>query len=172
MIADFEKFHGVALRELIVSSEKPLRFERAAQAGRIHSYVLNGVVGIHIKHSAKRIPPWQFTFTRDQVSELAMLRAQMKSLWFLLICGSDGIVALADIELAEITGDIDKGTLFVRIDRDRRSRYRIFGSAGQLTAAKPSGVGCVLRDALVLSSSAGTTLTADIQCSTTLGVMV
>lgn len=144
MIADFERFHGVALRSIIASAHNPVTIEAWDQSGRIDSYVVNGVSAIHLKHSSKRLPPWQFTFTEDEISELSQLRSRTQQLWIVLICGSDGLVCLSD---AELRGLIGGGTTpFIRVDRDPRSMYRVFGNGGRLRRAKAKGVDEVHQD--------------------------
>src|SRR5579863_10543944 len=101
MIADFERYHGVALRSLIVAAQCQLTIEKWGEEGRVDSYLLNSKTGVHIKHSAKRLPPWQFSFTDDQLQGLSELRTGSDALWFIFVCGQDGVVALADAELAE-----------------------------------------------------------------------
>jgi hypothetical protein len=145
VIADFEKYHGTALRAIVVAAASPVTIGRWDEAGRVSSYSLNGRVAILIKHSSKRLPPWQFTFMADQLAELEQLRAEAETVWLVLVCGSDGIVALADREFSEVVGPLTSATPFIRIDRGRRTMYHVFGNAGRLSAAKSNGVGQIVR---------------------------
>jgi hypothetical protein len=153
MIGEFEKYHGVALRALIVTSEFPMRIAKAEREGRISSYLVNDHVAILIKHSSKRLPPWQFTFTPDQLAELEKLRGKQKNVWLALVCGLDGLVSLSGREFARIAGPDDLITPFVRVDRDRGTMYRVFGNAGKLAGAKPNGVTEIVQDAFGNSSA-------------------
>lgn len=146
MIQHSERYHGVALRELIVKSPEELRIMRAWTNGRIHSYIVNSNIGLHIKHSAKRVAPWQFTFTSQQADELLQLQRRVDSIWIVLVCGFDGMVSLSDNELLNLHGEEEFGPGWIRVDRDRRSQYRVFGPAGQLNGAKSNGVTEILED--------------------------
>jgi hypothetical protein len=154
MIADFEKYHGVALRSIVVANKGSVLIRKCEETGRVNSYVINEKVAILIKHSSKRLPPWQFTFTEDQLDELRDLQVEAEALWLVLVCGSDGIVALAEYEFEEIVGPLGFSTPFVRIDRGRRTMYHVHGNAGRLGAAKANGVAEIVRSASVLMSGA------------------
>ena len=73
MIGEFEQYHGAALRDLIVGAKQPLRVEADDDHGRVNSFIVNGGVGIHIKHSSKRLPPWQFVYSDENLSETVRL---------------------------------------------------------------------------------------------------
>lgn len=147
MISDFERYHGVALRTIVVSAGRPVTIQSWEEAGRIDSYRLNLTTAVHIKHSAKRLPPWLFTFTGDEIRELVELRTKADALWLILVCGTDGVISLSDSEFNEAVGVSPDSTPFIRVDRDRRSMYRVFGNAGKLGAAKGNGVSALIRDA-------------------------
>jgi hypothetical protein len=80
MISEFERYHGVALRTIVVSTGKPVTIQRWEEVGRINSYRLNMTTAVHIKHSTKRLPPWLFTFAGDEIRELVQLRTSADSL--------------------------------------------------------------------------------------------
>ena len=147
MIHSFEQYHGVALREIIVCAPGPLHIAPNDDMGRVNSYCLNKRVAVHIKHSAKRLPPWQFTFNDETVEEIERLEAQDLILWLVLVCGHDGLVALSAPEFRQINPAERGTTCFVRVDRDRRTMYRVFGTAGRLASAKARGVMPIFADA-------------------------
>jgi hypothetical protein len=147
MISEFERYHGVALRTIVVSARRPVTIQTCEEVGRIDSYRLNMTTAVHIKHSAKRLPPWLFTFTGDEMRELVALRTAAESLWLILVCGIDGVLSLSDSEFNEAVGASPDSTPFIRVDRDRRSMYRVFGNLGKLGAAKGNGVSPIIRDA-------------------------
>ncbi len=147
MISEFERYHGVALRSIVVSARRPVTIQTCEEVGRVDSYRLNNTTAVHIKHSAKRLPPWQFTFTSDEIRELLELRSTTNSLWVILVCGPDGMLSLSVSEFDEAVGASLDSTPFIRVDRDRHSMYRVFGSAGKLGAATGNGVGAIIRHA-------------------------
>jgi hypothetical protein len=154
MIAEYERYHGVVLRELIVTAPGPLVVEKKDEIGRVNSFCLNGHTGLHIKHCSKRLPPWQFTFLDEHLEEIAMLERKCDNLWLALACGMDGIVSLSADEFRKITGASEDTTRFVRVDRDRRTMYRVFGNAGKLASAKARGISPVISDAFPLKGAA------------------
>jgi hypothetical protein len=110
-------------------------------------------VAVHIKHSSKRIPSWLFTFNDDNVVELERLSKPGVSVWLVLVCGTDGLIAVSFNEFRAINPVWAKATSFVRVDRNRRTMYRVFGTNGKLPAAKPRGISSVIAD---LRSRTGT----------------
>jgi hypothetical protein len=146
MISDFERYHGAALRDLIVSAGSPLTIRVWDDVGRVNSYMIDDHVAVHIKHSSKRIPPWSFTFTEDNVDELERLCRSCAALWLLLVCGQDGVLAISLDEFRAINPIWAKATSFIRVDRDKRTMYRVFGTNGKLPAAKARGVSPVIAD--------------------------
>ncbi len=146
MISDFERYHGAALRDLIVCAQRPLEIVVCDDMGRVNSYLIDKRVAVHIKHSSKRIPPWSFTFTEENLDEISRLARPGISLWLVLVCGQDGILPISLDEFRTINPAWAKATSFVRVDRDKRTMYRVFGTNGKLPAAKARGVMPVIAD--------------------------
>ena len=140
MIQEFEKYHGVALRQLVVEAGEPGLSVRVQDSyGWVNSFILNDRIGLHIKHSAKRMPPWQFTFLDENRAELTQLFERVPKAWIALVCGADGVVCLSYDEFLLLNPAGCEATAFVRVDRDKRSMYRVRGTEGALGAAKPRG---------------------------------
>lgn len=147
MIAEYERYHGIVVRELVVRSSEPLSIGVSDDFGRVNSFCINGLIGLHIKHCSKRLPPWRFTFNEENVSEIEGLKRKHPSAWVALVCGIDGVVCLSAAEFDEVSTPDEAGAVrFVRVDRDRNTMYRVFGNAGKLGGAKARGVAAVLLD--------------------------
>lgn len=146
MIGSFEQYHGAVLRELIVNAPRPLTIERRDCWGRVNSFIVNGDIGLYIKHSSKRLAPWQFTFPRESVLELDVLEAETERVWLALVCGQDGIVALNLEAFRNVNPPDCDTTCFIRIDRDRRSMYRVNGTKGVLATKAPRGLSGLIND--------------------------
>ena len=140
MIGEFERYHGAVIRELIVGANQALNIESYDDMGRVNTYRVNGTMGIHIKHSSKRLPPWQFTYLNDNVSEIERLAARCKSVWLIHVCGQDGAVALSLEEFWSVNPRGAETTSFVRVDRDRNTMYRVNGTGGKLSRPKRRGL--------------------------------
>jgi hypothetical protein len=144
MIGEFERYHGAVIRELIVSSGYPLKIEACGGVGRVNTYRINDTIGIHIKHSSKRLPPWQFTYLENNLAEIRRLVEQCRNVWLVHVCGQDGIVALSYNEFYEVNPQSAETTSFIRVDRDRNTMYRVNGTGGKLARAKRRGLDYVL----------------------------
>jgi hypothetical protein len=148
MINEFEYYHGVALRDIIVTSKVGISIETKNFFGRVNSYLLNGRVGIYIKHSSKRLSPWQYSFSVANLQELLELRRAAKSVWLIFICGPDGLVAVSLRDFVSITETRPGGVAPIRIDRGRNKMYRVSGNAGALPFRKARGVVPIVADVI------------------------
>jgi len=99
MVREHELFHGAALLKLISSSGTAVEIKPFAHLAGKSSYVVNGKIGIYIKHSALRMSPWSFTFQRVHQDELTQMEKACASVFLLLVCETDGIVALSGQEI-------------------------------------------------------------------------
>jgi hypothetical protein len=122
----------------------------ADSRGRLNSYILDNRVGMHIKHSSSRMPPWQFGFTNDGLREIENLKAEAGEVWLAFVCGEDGVVYLSEADFRRLNSTNDTAA-YVRIDRDKRAMYRVNGSSGRLGKAVRRG------SALLVEALKGTT---------------
>lgn len=146
MTGEYEQYHGAAIREIIVETNRPLRICASDDHGRVNAFILEGNIGIYIKHSSKRLPPWQFVYTNDNLLELQRLARLCERVWLLHVCGRDGIVAISTVEFETINATDAETTRFVRVDRDRNTMYRVNGTSRKLSRAKGRGVAAIVKD--------------------------
>lgn len=144
MIGEFELFHGAVLREIIVANSKPICVEADDNAGRVNTFLINQKAIVYIKHSTKRLPPWQFTFNDDSLEEIEVKNSLGYSVWLVHVCGRDGFVAINYEEFRAINPVGAMTTPFVRVDRDRNTMYRVNGTGGKLGRLKPRGLNAVI----------------------------
>lgn len=143
-------YHGAVIAELIHALKRPVSISELSEIGRLSSYRLDVHVGLHIKHSSQRLTPWPFTFTAQNVSEIADLRAECREVAVVLVCHTDGFVCLPWSELSQLIGyDLDEGS-WLRVSRRRRQWYDVSGSAG-VQVKRPNGIDCLV--GLLLGSS-------------------
>lgn len=140
MIKEFEQYHGVVIREVVVCSPSTVNIEAADHFGRVNSYLIDGNVGLYVKHSSKRMTPWQFTFHDEHIGEIHELEKRSQAVWIALVCGTDGIVLISADELREMNEESESSTWFVRVSRDRHTMYHLNGSVDDLGSAKPRGL--------------------------------
>jgi hypothetical protein len=120
----------------------PLRFD--STMGRVDSFSINSETAIHIKHSIKRMSPWQFTFSRENVEELIALDSKYRNLFICLVCGDDGLLAITPDDFLEISGPAKSETYWIRVDRPRNKMYEVSGNVGTLSLKKPKGLSAVV----------------------------
>src|SRR5262245_49624904 len=128
MSDEYEFYQGVVLRRLIVESETSLIIRPFVNEGRINAFVINGKVGVFIKHSAKRMSPWRFSFTLEQVADLLDLEAKAFDSFVVFVCGDDGLVTLDVASLHEIVSFEETEHAWIRVDRSPRSQYGVAGN--------------------------------------------
>jgi len=146
VIAEFERYHELVLREMIVQSSLPLLIERFDSSGRVNRFRVNRRLGILIKHSAKRLPPWLFAFADDASEDVLELSHSVRSVWIALVCGSDGVVTVSLDEFKAVAASEDMSARFLRVVRSKNQMYRVHGNCGTL-APKARGVALMLTDA-------------------------
>lgn len=138
MIREFEFYHGVVLRDLVVCRRPhSVSLRLADNRGRLNSFIVDDRMGLHIKHSSARISPWQFVFGEDTLLELGSLAEESHAVWLALICGEDGVVFLPQGDLFAM--NVNSGGAYIRVDRDKRTMYRVSGSSGRLQRAVKRG---------------------------------
>lgn len=119
--------------------------------GRVDAFAIESSA-FHIKHSAKRLSPWRFTFLPDHLEELEHLAREFNPVWIFLVCGVDGVVGISLNELKSILEIGDGGAGWIRASRNRSAMYRVGGGLGDLEYAKPMGVAPFLAAALRAST--------------------
>ena len=139
MITELERYHGVVLRQLLTQAGRTLSLGVAETNGRVDSYVVEGV-GVHVKHSSKRLSPWQFTYLPENIVELHDLRRRYGSVWIMLVCGVDGVVCLSLAELEAVLQTTGTGGATIRVSRNRSAMYRVNSGSVSLSRAVARGV--------------------------------
>ncbi|HVE72591.1 MAG TPA: hypothetical protein VNI54_14595 [Thermoanaerobaculia bacterium] len=139
MIADTDRYHGAVLKQILVCAGKSLSMGIADVAGRVDTFHV-GQAAFQVKHSSKRLSPWQFTFLPDHVNELVLLGQTFAPVWSFFVCGHDGIVGLALEELLSACGGYIAQPTALRVSRARHEMYRIAIGGIELSRPKPRGV--------------------------------
>lgn len=144
MIPDYKVYHGAVLAELIDEAGGALSIRELVDEGRLSSYVVNERIGFYVKHSAARMPPWQFTFTAGNRRALQELRRAAQQVFVVLVCWLDGMVCLSEDELRLVLGDADDQQGWVRIERRKYEWYAVSGGYGELPHKKPDGISVLI----------------------------
>jgi hypothetical protein len=145
MIPEYKLYHGAVLAELVDRLPKSVAIDELAEDGRLTSYVLDGRIGLHVKHSMQRLSPWQFTFTAANVNELGFLQMTHNNSFVVLVCRTDGMVCLTVDELKSLLAFRQGDQSWVRVSRHRRELYSVCGAAGELPRKKPDGLDPIIK---------------------------
>jgi hypothetical protein len=141
---EYEFFQGAVLRQLIVSSETSQSFRPFVREGRIAAFVLNGLVGLYIKHSSKRMSPWRFSFTIEQAADLLDLEVKFPDSFMVFVCETDGVVAIPFAELHEIVDFQQTDNAWVSVSRPPRSQYSLAGNKAERERKVSRGIGVIV----------------------------
>lgn len=144
MIAEYKLYHGAVLAEIVHELSSPVSIDELDESGRLSSYVLNGQIGVQIKHSTQRLRPWAFTFTKPNVIELLDLRTRCTDVFVVFVGSMMGMACLTIEELVSILDAGDSGQAWIRIDRPRGKSFTVSGAKGALSHKKPNGLDVLL----------------------------
>ena len=73
MINDTARYHGIVFAEIVRQEREVLIDQFRSKSNS--SYIVNNV-GLFIKYSTKRMPPWHFTFLRDHQQEIEKMKLE------------------------------------------------------------------------------------------------
>jgi len=99
MIKEYEKFHGTVFTRLLHGSSPKVTIGNYPSKSN-SSYVIDGKIGLYVKHSAKRMSPWGFTFKKIHQDEILEMKNKYGEVYTTLVCHDDGIVCLNFEELS------------------------------------------------------------------------
>lgn len=129
MIREQELYHGVALLRLVRECSDSLHIARWPDVGG-SAYVVNNTAGLLIKYSTKRLSPWGFTFTPEQLEGLIALKNATKGVVVALVCQRDGIVGLTFEETSQLISMSSDRQVGISVSRRRRELYAVRGTLG------------------------------------------
>ena len=131
MIKEYEFYHGVVFSKLIHFGENNISI-KPYPSDTNASYVLNDNIGIYIKHSTKRLSPWNFSFLKKHQDEMLEMKQSLGEVFLLLVCGEDGIVTLSFDEIKRILNEVHGDVEWISASRTPNKEYTIKGSDGGL----------------------------------------
>jgi hypothetical protein len=155
MTSDYKLYQGAVFTELLDEVDQPLSIRAVREEGRLGAYIISDQVGLYIKHSAVRMSPWQFTFTKANALALMDLRKRTPKVFIVFVCWLDGMMCTSLDELTEILGVGISDQAWIRIQRRKNEWYTVSGAAGDLQYKKPQGLGAII-ETLTKSQAAET----------------
>jgi hypothetical protein len=143
MLDDYEFYQGVVLRHLAIETDYSVSFRPFVREGRINAFVVNGRVGVYMKHSSKRMSQWRFSFNIEQAADLLDLEHKFTDSFVVFVCGTDGLVTLSFADLHTIVSFQESENAWVSISRPPRTQYEIAGNRGELGNKVSRGIGLI-----------------------------
>lgn len=145
MLDEYEFYQGVVLRQLAVENDYSMSvsFRPFVREGRVNAFVMNGRVGVYMKHSSKRMSPWRFTFNIEQAADLLDLEHKFPDSFMVFVCGTDGLVTLSFADLHSIVSFQESENAWVSISRPPRTQYELAGNRGELKYKVARGIGLI-----------------------------
>ena len=130
MIGEYKLYHGAVLADIVAAYGGAVTIRAEAEGGRMLNYVVNDVVGLHVKYATQRLRPWQFTFSASHIDSLTSLTATYAACFVILVCHTDGMIAI-DANGVLNSLNPDAGQTWLRADRKKREMYRVYGPTGE-----------------------------------------
>lgn len=145
MLDEYEFYQGVVLRQLAVENDYSMSvsFRPFVREGRVNAFVMNGRVGVYMKHSSKRMSPWRFTFNIEQAADLLDLEHKFPDSFMVFVCGTDGLVTLSFADLHSIVSFQESENAWVSVSRPPRTQYELAGNRGELKYKVARGIGLI-----------------------------
>ncbi|MDV6330021.1 hypothetical protein [Asticcacaulis sp. 201] len=152
MVPEYKFYHGAALCEIIDICPFDIKIGELKEDGRLTSYVVDQKIGLQVKHSSARLPPWSFSFTSANWDELIILsKLYKKNVFLIFVCSDVGFVTI-DIQcVLELLSNGQAEQAWIRISRKRGKWFEVSGNSGRQAIKRPTGVAPIL-DALVAIS--------------------
>lgn len=132
MIREHELYHGATLLKLLSSGTQSIEIKPFSASATKSAYVINGKIGLYLKHSSLRMSPWAFTFQPAHQAELVEMEEALDEVFLLLICERDGVAVLTSDDIKMVLNIGHKATQWVSVKRGKREQYQVKGSNGLL----------------------------------------
>ena len=132
MIKEYEHYHGAFLRSVIVDAGQSISIKTDDSYGLINTYVLEDRISLFLKHSTSRLAPWTFNFHSKHIQELLDQAKKYETVFICLICGKDGVAVIPLNEFVSSIKATDGNQIPIRVDRNKRSMYSVYGNASVL----------------------------------------
>jgi hypothetical protein len=98
-----------------------------------NAYIVNQKSVIYIKYSQKRLPPWNYTFLKEHVSDLKLIAENNPRVFVLLVCNEDGVCCLDWLEFNTIISiENEDYPKWISVTRQKGEKYFVKGRDGEL----------------------------------------
>ncbi|MEZ2416364.1 hypothetical protein [Luteibacter sp. RCC_6_2] len=128
MIREYKLYHGAVLADIVAMHGGAVTIRPQEEGGRLLNYVLNEQVGLQVKYATQRLRPWPFSFSSSHISSLSDLLSTYKASFVVLVCHTDGMVA---VEASDVVARLDAEQGWLRVERKKHEMYRVHGPGGE-----------------------------------------
>lgn len=139
-----EQLHGLVIRRLWMelSNQLPKAHFHLDTGTSQSSYTVKAIVpsifgrgkqlqaGLFIKHSTKRVTPWDYTFRRSDQEEMQSLQETCGEVFVVFVNGLDGVACLDYGQLKLVLDEHYEEQEWVTFSRKRNQSYRYKGNDG------------------------------------------
>lgn len=130
MINEFEFYHGIVFTSLLHRLEREFKVRRFTTPDNA-AYVIDGRIGLYVKYSKKRLPPWRFSFHKRHQELMLEMKSRLGETFLMLVCNDDGVVVLNFDEVKQILKEA-QDVEWISVVRRKREMYAVAGSDGKL----------------------------------------
>jgi hypothetical protein len=131
MTPEYKLYHGSVLAEIIDGFGAEISVCAIHEGGHLLSYIIDRRVGLHIKYATQKLRPWHFSFPESHRQILEGLRSKLQMTFLILVCRTDGIIAVHVDEILPALNAASGDQSWLRADRKKREMYRLYGPAGE-----------------------------------------
>lgn len=133
MTHEFERYYGTVFTSL---------FEEASDvhikkiSDNDSAYILNGRLGLYIKHATARVSPWSYSFRTNDFVIIDQMRMDTDEIVFGLVCGFHGVCLISSDDLKTAGGVFQGDSLRITIRTMRGGSWKVSGTAGDLSTTR------------------------------------
>lgn len=129
MTHEFERYYGTVFTSLF--EEVPeVRIKRLSTSDS--AYILNGSLGLYIKHATARVSPWSFSFRDSDFEVINSMPENLKDIAFALACGFHGVCVISKLDFEIAGGQFMGEPLRVTVRTVKGGSWTVSGTEGEL----------------------------------------
>ena len=134
MIHEYERYYGTVFMELFEHNQakisiEPLNPERT-------SYLINGKLGLYIKHSSSRSNSWNFGYREVDYQAIHELQKVSDEIAFACVCGFHGVAILNSLDFAKCAGFPGDLNSRITVRTKLKGSWTVTGSLADLSSTR------------------------------------
>lgn len=134
MIHEYERYYGTVFMELFEQSQSKLSIEPINTERT--SFLINGKLGLYIKHSSSRSNSWSFGFRAVDYEAIRELNKISEEIAFACVCGFHGVTILNNSDFAICAGFPEDLNSRITVRTKLKGSWTVTGSLGELRTTR------------------------------------